>query len=973
MRLARAFLLSLPVVVAGLSGCSNDSSSSSSTVTLKVQVGQEDIEFGVIRSVPVLESGLLSEDAEGRLNATTYVSDEEGLAEIPVASAEIQLFEVIGRVTDTDTTAEGTTQRCQWVAGCSVDGNDYVFGADMLSVTGLGWQSVVYDGSSGEQIRVTPLTDLAAQLAFSYVYAEDLDTPQWVETGYYSAYSVEQALSQVAILFGLDSVQSREPADLTQISEWRSVNASSQYSIRYGALVAAWKHLVEDNGQSYADAVVAEFIADKGQLLEKGTSRTLALYDLYDLAATNLQAVSVSNSKVQSNIQAVVSGLQAEMAGFESDVLTSVAPASLSSLLGQSEYEDFVLGIQRTKAFITLMKDYGNNFFEDGYKEQLQAYLQLVDSVGDEHAENLNTVVQSYREIAGFYYDCYLAGACPTPDVSWAWLTSVDSYNAATAVLTLNGGELRVAQQVADVNTTDDDDEPTSSHAIDVMITGQVSAGNLRFEIDNAYENDDPDNDITSTSGVRYYFTNEVSALEDAASNEILGYELRWSDFALYDVTTVGTATETEVTGSFRLFYRGVRDPLNEATALHFNIDTVVLNGRISDVVGDDSEDDVDYSTVYVAGVAANASDYYPESEFASFNGFFNPNASADFTAGDIIAGLLTYQTGTETVGSSSVQYLDVMLEAEGVALDDSRRYRFYPTVAREDENDIDGDDDTDEIIYTHDLEICDLTESAGVWAVSSCYPKQRLYKSRDMQQAINDLWEAGAFSRVEVPGRGTYFVEWPVNAADSQGCLSLETLSTTATSFDGVLYDPVVLGLTNLRFTSEVLLEDEPATLLDVSVAAEDSERYTVVAALSHDYSGLTSDEVYLGTGSALDRVVVSYDGDSNFSATGSLSVFKDGVSLSLDDGTSETIDSSLTAFLNQEFDISPLPYEYIDSDSGGYELCVKANQAEWTDNTDTDSAVYHLNFRDVVYGRIANESGAWIIRYIDGTWETL
>ena len=143
--------------------------------------------------------------------------------------------------------------------------------------------------------------------------------------------------------------------------------------------------------------------------------------------------------------------------------------------------------------------------------------------------------------------------------------------------------------------------------------------------------------------------------------------------------------------------------------------------------------------------------------------------------------------------------------------------------------------------------------------------------------------------------------------------------------------------------------------------------------SALSHDYSGLTSDEVYLGTGSALDRVVVSYDGDSNFSATGSLSVFKDGVSLSLDDGTSETIDSSLTAFLNQEFDISPLPYEYIDSDSGGYELCVKANQAEWTDNTDTDSAVYHLNFRDVVYGRIANESGAWIIRYIDGTWETL
>ena len=37
------------------------------------------------------------------------------------------------------------------------------------------------------------------------------------------------------------------------------------------------------------------------------------------------------------------------------------------------------------------------------------------------------------------------------------------------------------------------------------------------------------------------------------------------------------------------------------------------------------------------------------------------------------------------------------------------------------------------------------------------------------------------------------------------------------------------------------------------------------------------------------------------------------------------------------------------------------------------TDDTVWVLNYRDVVYGRIAMENGVWIIRYIDGSWESL
>ncbi|WP_430462387.1 hypothetical protein ACQUQU_06250 [Thalassolituus sp. LLYu03] len=971
--------LLIPVVLTGLMSACSSGSNSSSTVSVNVQAGQEDIEYGIVRSVAITEGGQPSEDADGRYVRSEYVTDDEGLIKATIASVEIQLFELIGRVEDEDTESEPTTVRCQWVAGCSASGTDYSFGTDVARIDGLGWRSVVYAASKGETVRVTPLTDLVTQLAYDYVYTESADTPEWTETGYYSAYSVEQAVSQVSGVFDITSVQSAEPADLTQISAYRKVSAGAQDSIRYGALIAAWNHLAETYGDGFTAAVSTEFSADKGQMLEKSNTvtRVLTLTDLYQAAIDNLNALTIANDAVHQNVTAVVTGLEADIAAFADDTFTTTTPATLVSLFGQDDYDDFVLGIKRTKAFIDVMREYQDTFFEDGYKDQLDEYVDLIKQIGDKHADNLDAVVQAFIDTEKLYSATVLGSTGQCADyTSYTWVSAC-SYDSSTLTMTLNSGDISVKQMVADVNTTDDDDTPTSSHAIDVLITGTYTQGDLKFVVDQVYEDDDPKNDITSSSGVRVYFTDEVSTLDDPADNEVIGYEIRWSDFQLTDTSGTSTTSDDitvgEVTGSFRLFLRGVRDPLNDASDLHFNIDTAVLNGRISDVIGDEDDDDVDYSTVYIAGSAANASDYYPEKEFASFNGFFTPNATSGFTKGDTLSDLLTYKTGEETVSGQDVQYLDVYLLANGEAIDGSRRYRFYPTVEREDSYDIDNDDDTDELISTHDLEICDLAYDGSNWSVDTCDPKQRLYTARDFQLAINDLWEAGAFSRITVPGRGTYFVTWPVNAADSDGCLTLQDLNTSATSMDGVLYDPMVLGLTSARITSEVLIDNEPSTLFDMAVTAETSERYSLSAGLSHDYSGITSSDVYLGTGSNLDRIILSYDTDSSFETTGSLAMYKDGVSLSLDDGTTSKVDSLLTAYMNQTYNLSALPYKYITGDDGTYELCVTDNNAEVTKTTSLDDAVFYLNFRDVVYGRIKKESGVWIIRYIDGSFETL
>jgi len=970
------------LIPALLAGCSdNGSSRSSSFINVYVQAGQEDFSDALIRYVAVTEAGTLAENSDKQLVSTTYTSNNEAEATVAILAEELSYFDIIGRVADTDADVAATSRKCQVASGCTYGDVSVAFGETYNPVTTPGWRAVAYSLANKERVRVTPLTDLAAQLAFAKVYSEassDTQDGGWLDTGYYSAYSVEQSVSQVSRLFGITNIQTAEPADLTQLNDWRKANSVDAInSIRYGALLAAWQSLElsytpTSDLPTYASAVGADLVANDGQLFEMGGSQTLSLDDLYTLAKDNLAAISVSNATVQGFVDSVISGFEADQAGFTADTLTVVTPDTLANLFG-TNYSDFTIGLQRTKAFVDILRDYQETFFESGYKAQIDSYTDQLKAIGEAHADDLDAIVLAFRQTQELYVDCYLNGACPALDSGWTWLTDAN-YDAATATLTLNGGAITVNYMVADVNLTDADTTPTSSKAIDILIRGTYNEGDLRFIVDNTYANDDPNDDISSSSGVRIYYTEAVSAPADSASNPILGYEIRWSDFSLYDVATISSDAENEVTGSFRLFYRGVADP-ETSGSMHYNIDTVVLNGRISDVVGDDGDNDQNITTVFISASSANADSYYGESEFASFNGFFNPTASTTYVKGQVETAVASYKLGNETLNGNDIEYLDYYVPSA-----ESYRYRFYPTVYRADTSDIDKDGDIEELIPTHYLEQCLLENTGSAWSVVSCEPRQRLNAARDVQQAINDLWEIGVFARLDVPGRGAYFIEWPVNAPDENGCLTLADLSTDEVSFDGELYDPEVLGLTTARFTSEVVLEydgrtstSEPRTVLDVLVSAPTADSIDVTAALSHDYSSLTLNDVYLGAGSRLDRLLVNYNTQSAFGEDGSVAIYKDGVSLTLDDGTTSSVDSELTAYANLDYQLGSEPYRYVLDQEGNYDRCVTSNVAEYGETRNLDDAVFYLNFRDVVYGRIAKESGVWIIRYIDGSWESL
>lgn len=962
-----------PAVVAGavavMSGCSDDGGSSSSLISVDVQVGQEDFDQALIRSVLISESGRLSEVEPGAPVYAPYVTDNQGEAQVIIDGNELFYFDVYGRDRDDAQGIAQTTRRCQLVAGCGSAN----FGDNYSVAATPGWRSVAYGLSDGERVRITSLTDLAAGLAQALVYSESSGDQQdagWLETGYYSVYSVVQAESQISRLFGLEAVQNSEPADLTQLNELKDKNTTEATdSIRYGAILAAIQaYELEYEGTVdlpfFSQAVAADLITNAAQLYQKGGDQTISLSTLYTKAADNLEQAEVTNSTVQTYVDAVVSKLQSDSDAFADGELTTTTPASLATLLG-SDLEDFELGITRAKAFVDLLRNYDETFFEDGYRTELDKYGSLLQTIGDDNADNLDALMVAYQQVFEFYRDCYLGGGCPTADSSWSWYESA-SYN--NGVLTLNDGELTVKQEVADVNLNDSNDEPTSSQGIDVVILGSLKINDLMLELD--YLLDDND-DIVSSPSLRVFYDEPVSVLQDPLSQPEVAYQIRWSEFALYDAADVATDSETELTGIFTLSYIGVLDPAGSGER-RFNIEEVVLNSRISDVVEDESDNDKNIASLFVSAKSNQADAFYPETSFASFNSFFDSSGVSGLTKGSIETGLVSYRTGVETINERSVEYFEYFINGG-----DALRYRFYPTVMREDTTDIDADDDIEEMIATFDYEECTLSGGSSAPTVTKCQPKQRLNGERDLQAAVNELWELGIFSRPDVDGKGVYFVEFPVAAADANGCLILDTLPSSLTPLDGTLYLPAQLGLSTARVTAEILLDynstTEPKTLLDLQVTAPYSDLLNVSAALSHDYTSVNRTGVFTGVGPDLDRIIYNFSTENNTVETSSIAIYKDGVSLTYADSTGDTVDSEILA--GSQLDLltgAPL-YRFRMNEAGLLDRCVVSNTAEPSTERNFEDAVFVLNFRDAVYGKVVNESGFWIIRYIDGSWETL
>src|SRR5690554_622783 len=489
----------------------------------------------------------------------------------------------------------------------------------------------------------------------------------------------------------------------------------------------------------------------------------------------------------------------------------------------------------------------------------------------------------------------------------------------------------------------------SNKQAVDIEMTGELQINNLLFKLNDS---------ATSKSRVRLFYSEETSHVLDSTI-EPIGYEYNWASFSFNDTVK----NDQEWTGNFSLLYRGVSDPTGISSEQHFNIDTLRLSSRISDHIGGTDRDDKEASSVYIAAKSSTADTYYnpnPDEKFGKINGFFTEQSA---NADEYIPELVSYKLGEELIRNQTVKYFDFYINDESAQ---SFRYRFYPDVVRNQNAAGQYTVGNNDAITTHKMAVCPLSNKNGEWGVDgACSPAQIFNGKRDVQKSINTFWKTGAFSYIDLPGKGEYFVKWP--AKEKNGCFELDKLSETAQITESAeLVSAAVLGLDTLRVTTEVMLEKQPRTLLDVLISAPKEDRYNVTAALSHNYSNLNEDKIFVGTGNNLDRLIFNYNTDSSFKRMGSFSVYKNGVTLA-----KSKVDAELMVGLNQSY--SKLPHKYVTASNGGQQICVTDNEpfkGPTIDNAFDKEAVLSLTFRGVVYGSIRNERGMWIARFIDGTW---
>jgi hypothetical protein len=998
-KIMRQAFRSLIIVFAALAivACSDDSGSdSTSTIEIEGWVGAQGLSNAQVVANQIAESGQVNVDTNGIYIGDRESSDVRSRFIANITEGKSNLLIARGQIANVDEDKDNlATQRlCQVKAGCIVAGAEYGYNVLYPVTSGFEWRSIIFNASEGSRNNINAITTMADALAYRYdvksIGDADLDS---LINEVYTAYDIVLANSQLSQLLGLEDVVGDLPANLPRMDFLTASYAGTSNQIRYAALIAGLQKLELEyqavsvlNAPSFMEKVAGEFADDEGQMYYRteAETRELTLVELYQAAHDNLLAIvpDVTSSEIKALANQVVADLAGNIETANAqpvDTKTTAQADDLTKLLTESEISSINLGLEKTKLFVTSLIDYQNTFWESGYKEELDAYQAMLKTIGDTHKDNLNALVAEFAHIQDYYVTCIIGGARCQEDFS-DLLPRTYGYDPVTKVLLMDTGALTVSQALANLSITDSTAAVSQSNAVDVLITGTLKKGDLVLKVGHTF-NDIEETDINVPSSMRIYYPEAVT--EVSPNLVIEGYEIIWGDFQFYDEAAVGSATETDLSGSFRIFYRGVRDPQvldPNGSELRFNIENWVLSSSITDSILEGA-DDADLTTLVITAQASNPALFYPSSRFASFDGFFVPNNSR--AVGDIETGLLSYSMGEEIVnfqaGSTVVETIDFIND-----LGQDIRYRFFPDMWVEDELDSNGNGDTEDFVDMHLVEECVLKK--GTQDVVSCGSKSRIFAKRDMQKTINDLWEFGVFQRTEVDGHGIYYVDFKTVTDAATGCLVLDTLENGLGAMDGTLLEQQVLGLNSVNMLTQILLQDEelvalPKTLFDMTVLAPTKDKYKVNAVLSHNYTDVPTpeneDDDIIGTGTNVNRVSISYDTSADFENSGNFSVFQGGVQLTLEDGSQISENQGMTAFFSQTFS-DDVHYKMIENEQGVAERCVLSVGSNYDKDpvsNPLEDQVFYLNYRNVVYGTIRPEGDddIWVIRYIDGTFSVL
>ena len=506
--------------------------------------------------------------------------------------------------------------------------------------------------------------------------------------------------------------------------------------------------------------------------------------------------------------------------------------------------------------------------------------------------------------------------------------------------------------------------------------------------------------------------------------------------FKLYDRSTVATEKELTFSGALNSvmvanvtaddFLEGLDE--KEKLGKRYNLLSVSANLKLAGVnqgVLDDATELRDSAIISFQAVASEAivsvdnyTAYFPDTVYPTFDSFFNPREG--FSIGDESpAAMVVSRRGVmnfprldsegnadENSGDIEVPYLELDYEIGGL-----ERYVAYPKIGQdetywgllcsaipEDEKDLIGPDWT---IVDTDSEGIETTRVLLI-----CNIRQKFSGDATPDSLINSIYAINKdlVNLREYNGQGTYRIDYDTvpSGTDDDGN-EIRVLSDFSQGEDfhkGIIEQTIVLGVDSMRlqfqptFVNDAATNFLPKTVFDLSLVWRRHDLIDVNVFLSFNAmenygnpngSGLP----YLGVGGDVESYSVAYRTDESGTEVGEFIFAWSGIQF-VDgpiDGekvmqrtTDESLKEGFIAGIgsNVEYrDYTPREKETLglaDDTQITEGKCGFFDRGQETDPGQNCSAVAYLTFRGLVTGVLREESdGAYVIRYIDGSWQVL
>lgn len=932
-------------LIALLAACSNsvDQIDGLPNIEITGVVLNGNVRDASVQVVGIDNYGQPQRNASGEIYADRFYTDENGRYNLAINGVATGSLLFIVKTYNEE--GHQTQIRCALKDGCIDNQKSAVnFGDWYDAPADFELWAVVNDAQSISKVHVSPITHLAARLAFSDFTWDGTGTcddttcdSSIALNGMFTPQSIHEANTRVKALFNSDSsihafLEPFSPFFTTSLDTVSAVDGA-----KHGLLNLTWQYQAREQNLTLSQVLDTwlndSFLANAGQLYGDDQTNTPAQWDLktaFDNASAIQTEMALADNAALTSAASSFQTISADL----DNTLTSEKGADYSENLNEqvTAARQFVSNAQNW------MMDYETKTFGNFLDSDTAAEISAIETQWETMQKVLGPELQSVFlpvvETVHYALVCTANASCGSEPYVFSDPGALISYDSTTKRFSYTNAYSQTLVRGELLSVGENGLIKSFSFTQDVKVESVAGLSILQSRTNNK-----------ATIGV--YLDSVLASGSEPAIKRI---EFNLPQITIKAKDAIGGSEYQDLVytaDNASLVMQGVKDPTRTDMPIHFNLESLLLLGQVSN--GSDVLD------VDVTLNGSNASIHYPRQRFPDLTFTWKSTdikqyAQFDDTGLDSaqLAGWLTLPSDVvlnETL-TAAVNYnvemqfsnLDAPLKTE-LGVSSYHQFEFgelqYPGGS------------TALVIYKRNASDSQLVKQCnaadGAWLCSDevalanlgcdgAFKNDSAFTSNaNTSDAFVFLQKSDCIPQVKIVGRGVYDIEYPDNL----------TALTDGDSFNVQLVEPHYLGLSSFnirllsRFKDGQNNLDETPVLLNILGAFTDRENVSIAFSVTHDFIGY-------GNTSSLGLVeVIPYGERTLWFAIGN------------SDQTDE--DSVVYYILDNNVSLVMSGFDYSNSD--GYH----------------DKPLGYIRYAGALMGTLRKEGELYVVRYIDGSWQLL